>query len=781
MAGSGVKVGELYSVLRLDRGGFDQAVRGAGTSVTGLSSKFDTLIKKPGLFGAAMKGLGIGAGISLFGLLERGIHSAVEAFGDAIDAAKEEQVAQSALQTALRANVAAYDGNLESINRVIDARLRLGFTDNEQAESLAVLVAMTKDSTAALDIQRTAMDLARLKHMDLAAASVILGKAYNGNFIALKRLGIQVEAGTTGIEALGLVQRRVAGQAEAFGKTEEGAAAGAAAEWEKFQEDLGNLLLPALTAVMQALRDDVIPALRDTLPIIVDISGAVLNVAKLAVPALVAILAIRLVGAFRLAAAEGVASATAIKLAWQGALLGIPAIFEFIREKQEEQARNTKGPSLPFDWLLGTSLEQAAAGAAAGTAVSDGWMSGWMDGTSARDRALATWAAEIPEELQKAAEEANAVVSASAAGFAAVLEDGSTIFAGSAQVLADELPHAMSDAKARAEAEAAKVPRGLADAILGSIDDLDGIRKAITDAIAGAVTDAKAIAEGEAILAGKDVTSGFKKGSTELDVALLDSLDAVITSLNILAPAALTTGEGIPPALKEGIEKNLGLMVDAIKRIHDSVGSHLDLGDFARQMGYDGLADYIDGMGDADAPGAARRTRTAIQTEMELNLFGAGRRAAFSWLNGFATTGYSQATGWLDGLKQLLVGNSPPPEGPLKDLDIGAERAAQSWVDAFTATLRAGSIQPALAAFIPGTGAPTLAAAAAGGSGPLLGSQRPPAGGTTQVTIQHMELNGIGDDVSPAAARGFAQDILDIVGNGIQEESSRFPARPGIG
>jgi hypothetical protein len=79
-----------------------------------------------------------------------------DALGDSITAAREETISVAKLDAALKANVASWDGNTEAIEAALKARMDLGYADDEQRDSLAQLVAVTKDSTAALDIQRTA-------------------------------------------------------------------------------------------------------------------------------------------------------------------------------------------------------------------------------------------------------------------------------------------------------------------------------------------------------------------------------------------------------------------------------------------------------------------------------------------------------------------------------------------------------------------------------------------------------------------------------------------------
>jgi hypothetical protein len=184
------------------------------------------------------------------------------AFIGAAQAAMDEQKGIALLTTAIRENDPAMTGNIDKIEATIRERQKLAFADDEQRESLGALVAITRDSNKALDLQRTAMDLARLKGMDLEAATTLIGKVYGGNIGILARYGIQLEKGTSATEAIAEIQRRAAGQAEAYAQTTAGAMESMGLAFDDVVEDIGASLLPALTAIAIFARDDLIPALR---------------------------------------------------------------------------------------------------------------------------------------------------------------------------------------------------------------------------------------------------------------------------------------------------------------------------------------------------------------------------------------------------------------------------------------------------------------------------------------------------------------------------------------
>lgn len=221
-----------------------------------------TAFQKKGKEGLGL-GVGLAAGAAGFALLDGAISKTTEFLTDSVAKAREEEAGIAKLDTALRANVKGWDGNRDSIERVIAAREKLAFSDGEQRDSLALLVARTHDATKALDLQGIAMDFARLKGVDLATSSELIGKVYGGNLGLLQRYGIAVEKGATSTEALATIQKLAAGQAKAFGDSAEGAAQGAEIAIEDLQEEIGQGLLPVVKEVATTVRDDLVPALQD--------------------------------------------------------------------------------------------------------------------------------------------------------------------------------------------------------------------------------------------------------------------------------------------------------------------------------------------------------------------------------------------------------------------------------------------------------------------------------------------------------------------------------------
>ena len=199
----------------------------------------------------ASTGFGLAAGISVFSAATK----AVDFLGDSLSAYTSDQASVAKLTQAIEANSTAWDGNTKAVEDVIASRTRLGFADDDQRDSLAQLVAQVQDLDAALRIQRTAMDLARLKSMSLTDAGNVLAKAYNGSTTALNKMGIKLKAGTRGLEAIDAVQSRVAGQAQAYAETLAGSAEVMALSFDEFKESVGGALSDALQPFFKLVVD----------------------------------------------------------------------------------------------------------------------------------------------------------------------------------------------------------------------------------------------------------------------------------------------------------------------------------------------------------------------------------------------------------------------------------------------------------------------------------------------------------------------------------------------
>jgi hypothetical protein len=260
---------ELRVVISGDAKGLNRAFgevdKGAGNAekrVHGFGAKVSSAFK---VAGAALAGAEI-----------------VSQLKDTVTAAEHAQVAQAKLATQLKAVGISYKGHASEITEVIEKTSNLsGITGVELEGALTSVVRGTGSLKDGLKGVAIAADLARAKHMDVAKAGDLVAKVYNGNVGALKRMGISLTPVTTAQDklkestkhatveqtraakeadktataqkALALLQKRVGGQAEAYGKTAAGAQDRFRAAVEHLRETIGAKLLPVMAKVASAM------------------------------------------------------------------------------------------------------------------------------------------------------------------------------------------------------------------------------------------------------------------------------------------------------------------------------------------------------------------------------------------------------------------------------------------------------------------------------------------------------------------------------------------------
>ena len=205
-------------------------------------------------FAAAAKGFAIAAGAAI------AVGGAMFA---AAKAAAEEDASIARLNAAISANTTLTDEQTKQMDSAIEARQNLAFSDDSLRDSLARLVPRTKDVSKAIELQAIAMDFARLRGIDLSTASDLVGKVFSGNTSILSRYGFTVEKGTTATQALAMIQKAAAGQAEAYGQTTQGALESIQIAIDNTVEDIGRVVLPILAEVLTTFRDEIMPRIKE--------------------------------------------------------------------------------------------------------------------------------------------------------------------------------------------------------------------------------------------------------------------------------------------------------------------------------------------------------------------------------------------------------------------------------------------------------------------------------------------------------------------------------------
>ena len=224
----------------------------------GLSRAFRQAEKDSNSFGRRMsRGLGRGVGIVAAGFAGATVAAGAFAAYGLVKSAKaaadaEASNARLAQQLKLVGDTSAksrakIDKTVESLS------LMSGFDDEDIQDGFTNILRTTGDVQTAMEAAAVATDLAASKPgMSVEAAGRIIAKVMGGNVGALKKYGIAVEKGMNPTEALALLQRKVGGQAEAFGNTSAGAMAKLQVATENAQEKIGAALAPALIEVANA-------------------------------------------------------------------------------------------------------------------------------------------------------------------------------------------------------------------------------------------------------------------------------------------------------------------------------------------------------------------------------------------------------------------------------------------------------------------------------------------------------------------------------------------------
>lgn len=184
----------------------------------------------------------------------------------------------------------------QSLEALLEKEARLkGFSDEDLASSFQRLVSVTHDSAEAFALLGDAENLARFRHVDVAAAALAVEKQYEGNNQSLQRYGFTAVKVTTDVDALkekytqlqeaggkldtaqkavyasalkaaaahdkqassaatlAEVEQRVGGASATFADTAAGQFARLQQDFHQFEVTVGEDLLPSLASAAEAL------------------------------------------------------------------------------------------------------------------------------------------------------------------------------------------------------------------------------------------------------------------------------------------------------------------------------------------------------------------------------------------------------------------------------------------------------------------------------------------------------------------------------------------------
>jgi hypothetical protein len=133
---------------------------------------------------------------------------------------------------------------------VDQTQLATGVADTELRPALANLIRFTGDATKAQDLLTLSIDASTATGKDLSAVSTAIGKAYDGNFTALKKLGVPLDDNIIKTKDFEAAQRALnaqfGGAAAANANTFAGRIQILRTRFDEIVESIGYQVLPAL-------------------------------------------------------------------------------------------------------------------------------------------------------------------------------------------------------------------------------------------------------------------------------------------------------------------------------------------------------------------------------------------------------------------------------------------------------------------------------------------------------------------------------------------------------
>ena len=238
--------------LLADTAQFSTGLNKATTETQSFTGKIDKIVATAA---KAFLGLATAVGTAAFAI---GV--------SAVKAAIEDEKAQVSLAQTLRNTTKATDQQIAATEDYINATARAtGVADDQLRPSLDRLVRSTQDVTKAQKLQQLALDIAAGTGKDLAAVTEALGKAYDGNLGALKRIGVPLDENIVKTKdfdgAVKALSETFAGQAAAAAETFAGRMSRIKIAVDEAKEQIGFALLPFLEKLAKFVTDNLVPAL----------------------------------------------------------------------------------------------------------------------------------------------------------------------------------------------------------------------------------------------------------------------------------------------------------------------------------------------------------------------------------------------------------------------------------------------------------------------------------------------------------------------------------------
>lgn len=175
---------------------------------------------------------------------------------DGVKAAVEDEASQKQLAIALKNTTNATDAQIKATEEYVSAtQIRYGVSDVKLRESLGNLTRATGDVTKAQQLNNLALDISAATGRDLSTVSLTLAKSYDGNFGALKKLGIPLDEAIIKSKDFNIVQAELVklfgGAAQANTQTYAGQLAIVTERVSELKEGIGVGLLPVFGRLLE--------------------------------------------------------------------------------------------------------------------------------------------------------------------------------------------------------------------------------------------------------------------------------------------------------------------------------------------------------------------------------------------------------------------------------------------------------------------------------------------------------------------------------------------------
>jgi len=177
---------------------------------------------------------------------------------DAVKAFAEDDAAAQKLGTTLKNVTGATEAQIKSVEDFITKTSRAAaVADDQLRPALDSLVRGTGDVTKAQNLLTLALDISAGTGKDLGSVSDALSKAFNGNFMALKKLDPAlaelIKSGASTDEVFAALGKTFEGQASVAANTTQGSMKNLNIQMGELKESIGAAVMPALQALIPYL------------------------------------------------------------------------------------------------------------------------------------------------------------------------------------------------------------------------------------------------------------------------------------------------------------------------------------------------------------------------------------------------------------------------------------------------------------------------------------------------------------------------------------------------